>query len=257
MKIDIKKIITAAEEGSKILKKYFGQTLKIKEKSLPVNIQTTADLKSEEKILETLKKNFPEFNILTEEKGLIDKKSEYTFIVDPLDGTNNFILGIANFSVSIGLLRQNKIVAGVVENPILDQIYFAKAGQGSFLNNKKIKVNKEKDIKKAIIGYDCDYGHYLEKYFRELLEKLEKKKVKRVMINMSPALDLCRLATGKIEAMINNGNEIYDFAAGKLILREAGGLITDFKGEKETDERKTIFLATNGTDIHQELLEIL
>jgi len=257
MEIGMKKIIEAAEEGGKILKKYFGQTLKVKEKSLPVNIRTVADLESEKKILEILEKNFPDFNILTEEKGLIDKKSEYTFIVDPLDGTSNFVLGIANFSVSIGLFKGNVAVAGVVVNPILNQVYFSRVNQGAFLNKKRIRVSKEDNIKKATISYDCDYGHYLEKYFRKLLGKLEKKRVKRIMINMSPALDLCRLASGKIEAVINNGNEIYDIAAGKLILKEAGGLITDFKGKKETDERNTIFLATNGTILHRKLLKIL
>lgn len=257
MDIKIKKIIEAAKEGSEILKKYFGRTLKIEEKSLPVDLRTIADLKAEEKILKALEKNFPRFNILSEERGSIDRKSEYTFIIDSLDGTHNFVLGIPNFSLSIGLFKEKEAVAGVVENPILNQIYFAKSGQGAFLNNKKIKVNKKNDIKKAIIAYDCDYGFYLEKYFQELLKKLEKKNVKRVLVNMSPALDLCRLAAGRIEAFINNGNEIYDFAAGKLILKEAGGLITDFKGKQERDERNNIFLATNGTSIHRKLLEIL
>lgn len=258
MEIKIEKIIEAAEQGSKVLRQYFGQNLEVKEKSLPVNIQTIVDLESEEKILEILEKNFPRFNILAEEKGLIDKKSEYTFIVDPLDGTSNFVLGIPNFSVSIALFKGSEAIAGVVENPILNQVYFARANQGAFLNKKRIRVSKKDNIiKKATIGYDCDYGHYLEKYFRELLKKLEQKEVKRVLVSMSPALDLCRLASGKIEAFINNGNEIYDFAAGKLITKEAGGLITDFDGKKEINVKNNIFLASNGTNLHHQLLKIL
>lgn len=257
MEIKIEKIIEATGQGSKVLRKYFGQNLKEKEKSLPISFSTTADLESEKIILGILQKNFPGFNILTEEKGLLDKKSEYTFVVDPLDGTSNFVLGIPNFSVSIALFKGNEAIAGVVENPILNQVYFSRALHGAFLNKKRIRVSKEDNIKKATIGYDCDYGHYLEKYFRELLKKLEQKEVKRVLVNMSPALDLCRLASGKIEAFINNGNEIYDFAAGKLIIKEAGGLITDFDGKKEINVKNNVFLASNNTNLHHQLLKIL
>ncbi len=257
MQIDIHKIIEAAQQGNKVLKKYFGQNLAIEEKSSPVDFRTIADLESEQNILDVLEKNFPSFSIHTEEKGFIDKQSPYIFYVDALDGTSNFVTGIPNFSLSIGLFEGRSMIAAVVSNPILDHIYYAQAGGGAFLNNQRITVSREKDMPRAAIAYDCDYGHYMEAYFRNLLKKLEQKKVKRLLVNMSPALDFCRLASGKIEAVINNGNEIYDFAGGKLIAREAGGLITDFSGKKEEDERNNVFLASNGTALHRKILDIV
>jgi len=257
MKIKIEKIIEAAEIGSKVLKKYFGKKLEVVEKSSPADFKTVADEESEEKILKILEKEFSDFSILTEEKGFRDKNSKYTFVIDPLDGTSNFVLGIPNFSVSIGLFKNNKGIAGVVVNPILKEVYFAQSGKGAFLNGRRIKVSRESDIKKATIGYDCDYGYYLNKNLRRILEKLEEKKVKRFMVNMSPALELCRVAAGRMEGFINNANEIYDFAAGKLIVKEAGGIITNFKGEQEINERNNVFLAANNVNINQELLEIM
>lgn len=257
MEIDIEKIINASKKGGEELKKFFGNCLKSRQKSIALDFRTKADLESEKKIIKELSNNFPNFNIFSEEKGIMDRKSEYTFFIDPLDGTSNFVLGIPNFSVSIGLARGKEIIAAVVNNVFMGHIYFAQKGHGSFMDDKKIKVNKEKDIKKANIGYDCDYGHYFEPYLRSLMETMESKNIKRLLINMSPAMDLCRVACGQLECFINNSNAIYDYAAGKLIAREAGSMITDFNGEHDLDVNNNIFLASNGTKIHREILEIL
>lgn len=253
MDINIKKIIKGAKKGGRILRCFFGKSMAIEEKTLFANFRTEADLQSEKAILKSLQKNFPSFNFLSEEKGLIDNYSDYTFVIDPLDGTANFILGIPNFSISIGLFKNKEIIAGVVLNPILNQVYWAVSGKGAFLNGAKISISRKRILKNAIIGYDCDYGHYLEKYFRSFLKKMEDEQVGRILINMSPALDLCRLAAGKIDGYINNKNEIYDFAAGKLIAKEAGALITDFNNKSEMDMRNNAFVATNGL-IHKQLL---
>lgn len=256
MDINIDKIITAAQKGGDEVKKLFGGCQKVHQKSIALDFRTKADLESEKKIIKILTEDFPDVNILSEEKGFLDRKSEYTFIIDPLDGTSNFILGIPNFSVSIALLEEKKIIAGVVNNPILNQIYCARRGKGAYLNNKRIKVNSQKNISNINLAYDCDYGHYFEKKLRDLIKNLERENVKRFLINMSPALDLCRLAEGKIECFINNGNEIYDYAAGKLIVKEAGGIVTDFFGNKEDDERNRFFLASNGMAIQKKVVEI-
>lgn len=253
----LRKIIEASNKGGEILQKYFGQCFKLYKKSIALDFRTKTDLESEEKILKSLSKNFPDYNILSEEKGFIDKKSNFTFIIDPLDGTSNFVAGIPNFSVSIALFKKDEIIAGVVNNPILRQIYSAYQGKGAFLNGCKIKVSAVNNIKGANIAYDCDYGHYLEKYLRDLMRKLEKKEIKRFLVNMSPALDLCRVASGKIECFINNGNEIYDYAAGKLIIKEAGGIITDFKGKAVVNDRNNVFVASNNKNIHKAILEII
>ncbi|MFH1191876.1 MAG: inositol monophosphatase family protein [bacterium] len=252
----LEKIIEASNKGAEVLRKYFGQCFKLYKKSIALDFRTRADLESEKKIIKDLSKNFPDYNILSEEVGFIDHKSKFTFVIDPLDGTSNFVMGMPNFCASIALLEEKKIIAGVVNNPILNQIYCARRGKGAYLNNKRIKVNSQKNISNINLAYDCDYGHYFEKRLRDLIKNLEKKNIKRFLINMSPALDLCRLAEGKIECFINNGNEIYDYAAGKLIVKEAGGIVTDFFGNKEADERNRFFLASNGMAIHKKVVEI-
>lgn len=234
------------------MRRLFGKSIVIEEKTSFANFRTEADLRSESAILKSLQRDFPDFDFLSEERGLIGDHSDYTFVIDPLDGTTNFILGIPNFSVSIGLFKDKEIIAGVVLNPILNHLYWAVAGEGAFLNGMDISVSRKRILKNAIIGYDCDYGHYLEKYFRNFLKKMEDEQVGRILVNMSPALDLCRLAAGRIDGYVNNQNEIYDFAAGKLIAKEAGALITDFHNQKETDMRNNAFLATNGL-IHKQL----
>jgi len=255
--IDINKIIEAGKAGSYILQRYFGKNLKKEKKSSSSDFRTIADLEAEKAILKILQANFPSVNIHSEESGFLSKESQYTFIVDPLDGTSNFVSGIRYFSVSIGLFKEDKSIASVVINPMSNEVFFAESGKGAFLNGDRIKVNEVPDLEEANIGYDCDYGSYFDRYYLELAERIKKHKVKRFFIFMSPALDLCRLALGQIEAFINNGNEVYDFAAGKLIVKEAGGLVTAFDGSEEKSERNNIFLATNGRSLHQKLLKII
>jgi myo-inositol-1(or 4)-monophosphatase len=256
MDSETKKIIRIAEAGGQVLKKYFGQSLKWVEKSTVADFSTKADLESEAVILRILSKEFPDYNIYSEEKGMIEKNSEYTFIVDPLDGSNNFILGIPDFSISIALLKNDEIISAIIHNPTLSRTYYTEKGKGAFLSNKRLRVNKNADIKRATIVYTSNYV-YSRDYSSRLVKNLNKKRVKRTLTNWSPALDFCLLASGKIEAIINNGNDVYDFVAGKLIAREAGALITDFKGKKELNDKNKIFLASNGTKIHQQLLKIL
>lgn len=257
MDIDIQKLIAASEKGAKILKKYFGSVTSLKEKSIPSNFFTEADLQSEAEIIKYLKKNFKNVNILSEENGFFDRGSDYTFIIDPLDGTSNFVMGIPNFSVNIALVKKDEIIAGVVDDPMRTSVYYAKKGKGAFLNGKKIKTGRTSEINKVNLGYDCDYGYYLNDFFIQLAQKLNQLSVKRLMVNMSPALDLCRVASGKMEAYINNANEIYDYAAGKLIIKEAGGRITSFEGDSAMEADANKFLASNGTRIHDEILKIL
>lgn len=256
MNTDIQKIINASKAGGLVLKKYFGQSLEINQKTIACDLQTQADLGSEKVILEILEKEFPNYNIFSEEIGEIQKNSEYTFYIDPLDGTNNFVLGIPNFTVSIGLFKNEEIVAGVVHSPILDHTYYAEKNSGAFLDNKPIKVNAVDQLEQTTVCHNCGYAIYTEKE-PKMYEQLYKNHVKRYMGNWSTAYDLCLLASGRTEAIITNHSEIYDFAAGKLIAKEAGAKITDFQGQPEINDKNKIFLATNGTKIHQEILKII
>ena len=256
MNINIESIIQAATSGGEVIKKYFGKALDIEEKSMAADFRTRADTESEKAILHILRKKFPEFNILSEESGFIDNKSEYTFIIDPLDGSNNFVLGIPDFSVSVGLIQGKKAILGVIHIPLLNHTYYAQEATGAYLHNKRLQVNKESDIKKSTVSYTCGYNNSQE-YFESLGHKLHEIKVKRMLYFWSPAVEYCLLASGKLEAIINNKNEIYDYTAGKVIAREAGALITDFEGKPEKSDKGNTFLASNGTIIHRQLLAII
>jgi myo-inositol-1(or 4)-monophosphatase len=256
MEIDIQKLINAALAGGKILKKYFGETLDTVEKHDASDYQTKADLESEVAILENIKKDFPDFNIHSEEEGITDKKSEYTVVIDPLDGTNNFVLGIPQVSVSIAVIRNKQVVAGVVHAPIIDQTYYAELGKGAYLEGKKISVSTVSSIERTTIAYLQGYetGNLAE---GKMLSSLHKVDFKRVVTLWSPALDYCLLAQGKIDAIINNQCEIYDYAAGKLIAKEAGAKITMFDGSDEVDDTNSKFVASNSTEIHEKIIKLI
>ena len=254
--INIDHIIEAAKAGGEICEKYFGQVLDTEEKTAISDFRTKADTESEDAILAVLKEKYPDYNIYSEETGETDNKSEFTFIVDPLDGSNNFVLGIPNFSVSIALLRENEVIAGVTYLPMLHHVYYAEKGKGAFVNGERIEVNDESEIKKSTVSYTC--GYLTDRtYMVSLKDKLNNVGIKRLLDNWSPAVDFALVASGKFEAVINNNNEIYDYVAGKIIAREAGAKITDFNGNIIDNDREPQFLLSNGAKVHEELLTIL
>lgn len=249
-------IIKAAHLGGEFIKKYFFQSLEIQEKSIAADFRTQADLESEQAILEYLQKIYPLANYICEETDSIDNNSEHTFIIDPLDGTNSFNLGIAHFSVSIALLKKSVPMFGVVYNPISSTTIHAHHSHGTFLNNQKAQVSSTMTLGKSTIGYSCGYIND-RSFFYRLQTNLEQRNIKRLLVNWSPAMDLALLAAGKIDAIIYNGCEIYDHAAGKILVQEAGGKVTDFQGQIDTDIYNPFFVASNGTTIHDEIIEIL
>ncbi len=250
-----KKIIDAAKAGGEEAKKYFGKDLDVKIKSMNADFQTKADTNSEAAILEIINKEFPDYNIFAEETGITDRGSEYTFYIDPLDGSNNFVKGVPYYSACIGLVKGKEIVFGVVYDPMLDRVWWAEKGEGAYFNNQKIHVNSVDDMKKATINHNCSY--LVDKNEEISIEKkLYELGVRRVIDYWSPALDFCLLASGKIEGVVNDGCEIYDFIAGKVICTEAGGRLTNFKGEEEKDPTNTTFVISNNTKIHEGLLKV-
>lgn len=249
-------LLKAARTGGNILKKYFGRTLNKIEKSTAWDFQTEADTRSEWAILKILKREFPKYNIHSEENGKIHNNSEYTFVVDPLDGTNNFTVGIPNFSVSIGLMRGNEAIAGVVYQPISNQIYYAERKKGASLNGKKIGVNSVTDPKKITIAYQCGYKKD-RKHLSEIMARLIKSKHSRIMLSWSMACDYCLLAQGKIESVItDSGSALYDYAAGKLIALEAGAKVVDFSGKKEKNYKNDTFIISNRDKTNEYMLDI-
>ena len=254
MDIDMQSLVNAARAGGDIVKDYFGQALQAEEKSTAGDLRTKADIESEQAILAVLKEAFPTFNIYAEESGTIDNNSEYTLVIDPLDGTSNFVLGIPDFAISIGVLEDDEAIIGVVYNPILDQLYTAMKDKGAFLNGKRIHVNEEADITRATVSYTCGYNTIPE-YTENTIRKLRDTKVKRIIDHWAPAYDYCLLASGRLEAVISKEGDLEDYVAAKVLVLEAGGRITNFKG-KLIDGRDADFVATNGA-IHDNLLATL
>lgn len=237
-------MVRAAEAGGEELRKLFGRSLKTTRKSTAADFYTEADLRSERQILTRLRRNFPRYNILSEEHGLIDRHSRYTFVVDPLDGTNNFVLGIPNFSVAIALFDGNKVTHAVVRQPVLCETYAAVRGAGASRNGRSLRVNRERRLSHATIAYSTRYATSVKRE-ADTLRALLGLKVKRVLTNWAPEMDFCLLAEGRLEAIVSDRNELYDFAAGKLIAEEAGAICTDYNGQPLRHDRVPTFVAGN------------
>lgn len=245
-------MMSAARAGGKILRSYFGNELAQVQKTKRMDFCTKADLSSEKLILARLRKAFPSYNTFAEESGKLPRGSEWTFIVDPLDGTYNFVMGVPEFSIPIVLTRGSSCIASVVYHPMLDLMYYAEKGSGAFVNGKRIRVNHEPRYRYSTIAYVGGY-HNTPRTHWSIINKIVALHCRRMVNHWSPALDFCLLASGKIEGVVNNNSEIYDFLAGKLIAMEAGAKITDFKGRGEKTDLNSAFVASNGR-IHAQLL---
>ena len=244
------------QNAGKIIMKYFSEQLEVNEKTSASDIQTEADTKSEEYIINALEKFYPTYNILAEESGNKDKGNDSTFFIDPIEGSSNFVTGIPLFVTCLGLIEKNTIKMGAVYNPVTKDLYYAESENGAYLNDKKITVNSVTNIEKATIDRNFSYNN-TQKEIKSINEKLDRINFKRNLDIWCGGLSYCLLASGKIEAILCNKDNLYDFIAPKLIAKEAGAKITDFEGNPETNIRNNIFIASNGTQIHNRLTEAL
>lgn len=240
-------MVEAAHRGGAAIRKHFRQALEVTEKSMASDQQTQADLQSEHAIVGYLAQHCPDTTIFAEESAREgDLTDAPTFVIDPLDGTNNFVLGIPYFAVSIGLMVDREIVAGVIYHPILDETYSAEKGQGAFLDGKPLQVSSETDPHRLTIGWCGAYGTDFVNFINLL--RLQPRPKRRTN-TWCPTLDLCLLAQGKIEAFIIEGAQLYDFCAGKLIAREAGATVTDLSGNPETEDSNRFFIVGNSPQL--------
>ncbi|MEA3485686.1 MAG: inositol monophosphatase [Candidatus Aerophobetes bacterium] len=246
--------LEAAEEAGEILLKNFG---KIKEISLKrdaslVSLVTNVDLESEEKITQIIRNSFPEHDILSEERIKINNHSPYKWIIDPLDGTHNYIRGIPFFGICIALASRGEVVMSVVNLPYFNQMFTAEKGKGAYSNGEGIKVSG-RSLNEVTMVYDSTFS--LDK--KNMLDQLDKLTGKVFNLRMfgSSAQNLSLLAKGSVDLYIEHSDKPWDFAAGALIVEEAGGRVTDFNGNKWTlDPGK--YIASN-RKIHEEVLRIL
>jgi myo-inositol-1(or 4)-monophosphatase len=215
-------IKTAARSAGNIVRSAFNKNnLKERNKSISFcDVFSRADMESENIIIKIISDKLPAFNILSEETGFINRNSKDTIVIDPLDGSSNFLLGIPHFSVAISHFHLGKINASVVYNPILDKMYFAEKGKGVFINGKKLKPQTKIERNSKYVAVNFNKAIWHEK--RKVFDKLYKSKITRVLNNWSPNLDYCLLAENKIDAVLAIDSLIYDFAPGLLIAIESG-----------------------------------
>lgn len=245
----------ALHESSTILKEYFQKDFLIESKDIVSNLVTEVDKRSEAKIIEIIRNEFPDHNILSEEIGALDTASNVKWIIDPIDGTINYAHGIPICCISIGVEVAGEIVMGGIYNPFGNELFFAEKGKGAFLNDKKIKVSNESSFAKSLLvtGFPYNTSNNPNKPV-EVFAAIVNKDIPVRRLG-SAALDICWTACGRFDGFWEYSLNAWDVAAGYIILTEAGGIVTDFNGEKYSVYNKEI-LASNGK-IHNDILEVI
>ncbi|MBL8030973.1 MAG: inositol monophosphatase [Candidatus Doudnabacteria bacterium] len=247
--------LLAAKKAGAIVKTNYGKKLQVTVKGeAGKDFVTNADIGSEKAIITTIKKAFPDHAILAEESGAHTGTSEYTWVIDPLDGTTNFSRNIPFFSVSIALAKKEEIILGLVYNPILNELFFAEKGSQALLNNKPIFVSERKTLAKSILSQSFDYSNQKRKDNFRNIQKIFFK-IEGFRLYHSTELELCNVACGRTEGYMVSSSNPWDIAAGAFIIERAGGKVTNFDGTKWSYKVPRI-VATNKR-IHKELLQVL
>ena len=251
----INKVIEIAREAGEIIRDGYGKNFSIEFKTNDSNLVTEIDKKSEKAIINFINKEFPGHAIIAEESGKHETSSEYRWVVDPLDGTTNFAHGLPLFSVSIGVQKNGETIAGVVYDVMMDNLYQAELGSGAYLGDKKLKVSDKDKLSQSLLvtGFPYDLKENprtIVQKFNDLL--MSSRAVRRLG---SAAIDFCYVAAGVFEGFWEVSLHPWDMCAGKLMVEEAGGIVTNFKNEP-IDVFSPQMLATNGK-IHDQILEVL
>ena len=244
-------------KASRSLIRDFGEieNLQVSSKG-PGDFVTSADKRTEKILIEELQKAHPDYGIVTEETGIINKtNTKNRWVIDPIDGTFNFMNGVPQFAISVGYEEENEIKCGVIFNPILNEMFCAEKGNGAYLNNSRIRVSNKNRIKDALVvtGGPKAASKIKDKIFSEYINV--SKNVSNVRKFGSAALDVAYVACGRFDAYWQRELNYWDIAAGIVILKEAGGFIDFFDEDKNAPLKKNI-IASNSF-IHDELRELI
>ena len=245
-------------KASKSLIRDFGEieNLQVSAKG-PGDFVTSADRRTEKILIDELQKAHPEYGIITEETGIINKSNtKNRWIVDPIDGTMNFLNGVPQFAISIGYEEDGEIKCGVIFNPIMNEMFCAEKGNGAYLNNSRIRVSNKKKIKDALLATGGPKGasKIKDKIFSEYL-KVSNNVNSNIRKFGSAALDIAYVACGRFDGYWQRELNYWDIAAGIIILKEAGGLVDFFEKNANSPFNKNI-IATN-SNIHEELRDLI
>lgn len=246
-------LIKAALAAGTLIKEKINSKFLIEHKEGPNNLVTEVDKASEALIMKIIREEFPDHFILSEEIGALEMDSPYKWIIDPIDGTVNFANGIPLCCVSIAVEKDGVIIMGSVYNPMLDEFFFAEKNAGAYLNQKPISVSEQNQVKNACLVTGFPYSYLnSENGPLEVFGRLIKKGIPVRRLG-SAAIDLCWVAAGRFDGYYEHKLEAWDSAAGFLMVEEAGGKVTDFKGNYYSPYQPHL-VATNGK-IHDELLK--
>ena len=231
-------MIKACEKASKILIRDFGEleNLQVSKKG-PKDFVTNSDKKTEKVLINELTKNKKKYSILSEEIGFIkNDDNDYVWVIDPIDGTTNFLHGIPHFCISIGLKFKDEIISGIIFDPIKNEIFYAEKNQGAFFNNHRIRVSKRKNLDECLFATNKNGLSSADLNAR---------------IFGSAALDLAYVASGRIDGYFQNGLNLWDIAAGTLIVKEAGGIVNNYDLKKT----KNIKVVASSEIINEKMLK--
>tara|TARA_B100001063_G_C16587440_1_gene463877 strand:+ start:42 stop:782 length:741 start_codon:yes stop_codon:yes gene_type:complete len=233
-------MIKASEKASKILIRDFGELEKLQvSKKGPADFVSNADIKVEKILIEELKKAKPNYSILSEESGLeenSDKKN--TWIIDPIDGTINFLHGVPHFAISIALKSNEEIISALIFDPIKNEMFFAEKNNGAFFNNHRIRVSKKNNIENCLFATGGKLIKDLDLSYRK---------------TGCAALDMAYVASGRFDGYFQKNLNLWDIAAGILLVKESGGVINEIN----LTQTKNIKVFTSSPDIHSKLLKIV
>ncbi|WOI52968.1 inositol monophosphatase family protein [Parvularcula sp. LCG005] len=251
-------MVNAARDAAKVLRRdfYEVEALQVRKKGAS-DFVSQADMKAEEAIFQSLQKSRPKYGLIMEERGEIEgSDNSNRFIVDPLDGTTNFLHGLPQFCISIGLERDREPYAGVVFAPITDELFIAEKGFGAFCNDRRIRVSGRNDLSEALVGTGLPFQG---KGGRDrALQETDRVLGKTAGIRRfgSAAYDLCMTAAGRLDAYWERGLNPWDITAGIIICREAGGEVTAIERSKERPHLDGQVLASNH-HLHEKVRELI
>jgi myo-inositol-1(or 4)-monophosphatase len=256
---NINVMVKACRKASKILIRDFGEIEKLQVSVKgPGDFVTKTDIKVEQILVEELNKARPSYSIIAEELGSVttDRDENFKWIIDPIDGTSNFLHGIPHFAISVGLEHNKEIICGIIYDPIKDEMFFAEKGNGSYLNNQRIRVSSRSKLNNCMV---VTGGPRRDSSEREKVIEEYKKFSSAVDIPIrkmgSAALDMAYVAAGRFDGFWQRNLNYWDIAAGIIIVKEAGGFVTDFSGNNKYVENKTILVANS--KINEEMITIL
>jgi myo-inositol-1(or 4)-monophosphatase len=248
-------LFLAIEAGAKELTRFFNGSFTVSSKATINDLVTEADHASEKAIFKVIQQHHPDHFILSEETGELAQDSPIKWIIDPIDGTINFANGIPICCVSIGVEENGVMIMGAVYNPFMNELFFAERGKGATLNDKKIKVSDKDNLLTSCLVTGFPYQYLdAENGPLQIFEKLIRKAIPVRRLG-SAALDLCWTAAGRFDGFYEHKLQAWDSAAGFLIVEEAGGRVTDLKGDAYNPYQPGI-IATNGK-IHDQLLSLV